>query len=66
VVSRLWVLAHELAPFSAIERYASIVRDAAERREIETGNRPHHVATYPLADVPYVRLSARSASQDSR
>jgi hypothetical protein len=32
------VLAHELAPFSAIERYASIVRDAAERREIETGN----------------------------
>jgi replicative DNA helicase len=35
VVSKLRVLAHELAPFTAIERYASIVRDGAERREIE-------------------------------
>ena len=35
VVSKLRVLAHEIAPFTAIERYASIVRDGAERREIE-------------------------------
>ena len=35
VVSRLRVLAHELAPFTAIGRYASIVVQAAERREIE-------------------------------
>ena len=35
VVSRLRILAHELAPFTAVARFASIVRDAAERREIE-------------------------------
>jgi replicative DNA helicase len=35
IVSKLRVLAHELAPFTAIERYAAIVRDAAEQREIE-------------------------------
>lgn len=35
VVARLRVLAHELAPFNAIERYAGIVAEAAGRREIE-------------------------------
>ncbi len=34
-VSRLRVLACELAPFTAIERYSRIVADAATRREIE-------------------------------
>jgi replicative DNA helicase len=35
VVSRLHVLAHEVVAVSAIERHAAIVREAAERREIE-------------------------------
>ena len=34
-VSRLRVLACELAPFTAIERYGAIIVDAAGRREIE-------------------------------
>ena len=38
VVSRLRILAHELAPFTAAARYASIVRDTAERREIAERN----------------------------
>jgi replicative DNA helicase len=34
-VARLHVLARELAPFSAIERYADLVVHAAGRRELE-------------------------------
>ena len=35
IVSKLRVLAHELALFTATERYAEIVRTGSERREIE-------------------------------
>lgn len=39
-VSKLRVLAAELAPFTAIARYAHIVVSAAERREIEERGTP--------------------------